>query len=397
MSLHIGTGFSIGGEAYSVGVNASQDAFGKIKDVTPVFGLVFASASYDQEQVASGVRSVFEDVPFIGASSVGEMVEGGVVNQDAVVVLLVCSEERKAFSTHSVFLEGVTERKVGIEAAKAIRKELGGTPDLSFVFSDTLSEATPHAFISAFLKESKGPLVGAGAADGFDFTETYQHHNGKVKTNSAVFAGIRGKLRCGIGTDHGLLPAGTPHTVTRARGVHVEKINDEPALMIYREYFGYEDLQQYTREPLGKLSSFYPLGFRYSLEERFLTVRTPLFLESDGSLRCSDVIPEGSKVQIMIGGKEEALESVREATERAQKELGDSVEPSLAIVISGAGRKRPFGSDLNEEIQEVCATLGRSDIPTVGLYSYGTMTSAPPVNDEHAVFQDCSITVCLIA
>ncbi len=394
MSLKIGIGFSDGKDAYAVGVNACQDALRKVETDRPLFGLVFVASSYDHKKTIEGIQSVLKGVPLVGASSAGEIVHGSIVNKNSVIVVLLGGEDLFFATCSEELEESLSLETVGKKIGERLVREIGAKPDLSFMFTDVMSGVEQHKLVADVLESTGAPVFGGGSADGFDFKRTFQYFKDKVIFKSAVFASIKGDFKFGMGTGHGMLPVGMPRVVTKSEGVHVYNIDNKPAVSLYGEYFGYKDLQRFTTEPIGKLSLSYPLGYRWDIGDKNMIIRAPLFLKSNGSLVCTDNIPEGSDVQIMISDREEALRSVREATQKARIMLGEEEKPAIAIVISSAGRQYSYGSNLDDEVKEVEKGLG-SRIPVVGFYSYGSIC-APNKQGPESVFQDNSVSVCLL-
>ncbi|MGM0482603.1 MAG: FIST signal transduction protein [Patescibacteria group bacterium] len=393
MSLNIGIGFSDGSDAHAVGVNACQDAFRKIKGSHPIFGMVFISSNYDHKKAIDGIRSVLKGVPILGASSAEGIVCGSANTKRSIIVILISGKD----VFFSSYLKGLgsevkkEDRKIG----EKLTRELGGKPDLSFMFTDVLSGFEQHKLVNSLYNSTGAPVFGGGTADGLEFKRTFQYFKDKVETNSAIFGSMKGDFNYGIGMDHGMLPAGIPRSVTKSKGVSVYHINGKPAVTMYGEYFGYKDLQRFTAEPLAKMSVSYPLGFRWDIiEDEHITIRAPLFLRSDGSLICTDHIPEGSNVQLMIGDKEEAQKSVRRAAKKAQTMLGEEERASVAILVSSAGRKYLYGNSMDDEVKDIRSIVG--DVPVVGFYSYGSICASEDSLSEHSVFQDNSVAICLL-
>ncbi len=396
MSLLIGIGFSDGKDAYAVGANACQDALRKINVNSPLFGLVFVSSVYDHKKVIDGIRSVSKDIPLIGASSAGEIVHGNIVNKNSVIVIFLGGSNIFFSSTLQKIDSSSPLDSFSKKIGQSLIREIGAKPDLSFMFTDVLSGILQHKLIDGVFKTLGSPVFGGASADDFYFKRTYQYFKEKVVFENVAMASMKGDFRFGLGMDHGMLPVGMPRRVTRSEGVNVYEIGGKPAVSLYGEYFGYKDLQKFTAEPIGNLSLSYPLGYRWDISDEDIIIRSPLFLKSDGSLVCTDAIPQGSNVQIMISDKEEALNSVHRATKKALAMMGgESEKASLALIISSAGRKYSYGSSIDDEVKEVERCL-KNKVPVVGFYSYGSICATNKDSVNESFFQDNSVSVCLL-
>lgn len=395
MSLLIGIGFSDGKDAYTVGANACQDALRKTNVNTPLFGLVFVSSIYDHKKVIDGIRSVSKDIPLIGASSAGEIVHGNIIDKNSVIVVFLGGGNVFFSSFLQKLDSSASLDPLGKKIGQSLIREIGAKPDLSFMFTDVLSGIEQHKLVNSVFKTLGTPVFGGASADDFYFKRTFQYFKEKVVYENVAMASMKGDFKYGLGMDHGMLPVGMPRLVTRSEGVNVYEIGGKPAVSLYGEYFGYKDLQRFTAEPIGNLSLSYPLGYRWDMSDEEIIIRSPLFLKSDGSLVCTDSIPQGSNVQIMISDKEEALHSVHRATKKAQAMIGDNEKASLALVISSAGRKYSYGSSIDDEVKEVERCLNKK-VPVIGFYSYGSINAVTKDSVKEGFFQDNSISVCLL-
>ena len=395
MSLLIGIGFSDGKDAYTVGANACQDALRKTNVNNPLFGLVFVSSVYDHNKVIDGIRSVSKDIPLIGASSAGEIVHGNITNKNSVIVVFLGGNDVFFSSVLHKLDSSLTFDSLGKKIGQSLIREIGAKPNLSFMFTDVLSGVEQHRLVDSVFKTLKTPIFGGASADDFIFKRTFQYFKERVVFENVAMASVKGDFKFGLGMDNGMLPVGMPRLVTKSEGVNVYEIADKPAVSLYGEYFGYKDLQRFTAEPIGNLSLSYPLGYRWDISDEDIIIRSPLFLKSDGSLVCTDSIPKGSYVQIMISDREEALNSVHRATKKAQVMIGENETASLALVISSAGRKYSYGSSIDDEVKEVERCLNNK-VPVVGFYSYGNIYAKDKDASKESFFQDNSVSVCLL-
>ena len=394
MSLKVGIGFSDGSDAHAVGVNACQEAFRKMAGETPIFGLVFVSSGYEHEKAIEGIQSVLKGVPLLGSSSADGIICEGINIKKSIVVVLLSGKDI-FFSSSVKELDTEAQGETIESICERIIRELGGKPDLTLMFTDILSKFPQHRLVRDIQKLTGSMVFGGASADSFQFKKTFQYFKNSVRSGSAVFGSIKGSFKFGLGMDHGMLPVGMPRTITKSEGVHLYHINDKPAITMYGEYFGYKDLQGFIAEPIAKMATSYPLGFRWEIGESHINIRAPLYLESDGSFICNDSVPEGASVQIMIGDKGEAQKSVQRASHKAMSMLGENEVASLAVMISGAGRKYLYGNNIDDEVKEVKRIVGHS-VPVVGFYSYGNICAPDFSISDSDLFQDNSVSVCLL-
>lgn len=395
MSLKAAVGLSHGEDSHAVGVNSCQDAVNEL-GCAPDMVLVFSSVYYDPEQVIAGVRSVAKTAVVVGSSTSGEITAAGPAKPRGVAVMAISSPGIK-------FYAGVGEniaaspRAAGKTVAEAVKSQAAGPLSVFMMFPDVLTGNGADILRGAL--ESLGehfPVVGGASGDDFQFKKTYQYLGDKVYSGAVVGVGLSGTVKLGVGVRHGWIPIGLPLTVTRSEGGVLHELDGRPALSLYEDYFGNELAGALKDEALAKLAITYPLGMKVSGSDEML-IRSPLFTDQSGSITCTADIPEGVKVQLMLGAREEAVKVAKEAAEKALSELGGTAK--AVLVFDSVARSRLFGEHAGEEIAAVQEVIGKG-VPLIGFYGYGELA---PQDGEvrnmsrcNSVFHNETITVVVL-
>ncbi|MSU55631.1 MAG: hypothetical protein EXS46_03810 [Candidatus Taylorbacteria bacterium] len=390
-------GLSHGDDAYAVGVNACQSAVTQLGGEKPGMILAFASVRYDQEKVLAGILSVAPNVLIVGSSTSGEITSAGPTTRYSVVVMAFVSSDVKFFAAISEPLsKGAYE--AGKSVIDSIKKQT--TEPLSFLmyFSDPLTSNGSEVLRG--VTETVGrdvSVVGASSGDEYQFKKTYQYLNNSIHSDSVVAVGFCGQVKIGVGAKHGWIPIGLPLQVTRSEGSTLRELDGRPAFSVYEDYFGSELTQQIKSEgTFASVASMYPLGIRMSGGVERL-IRNPLRLQEDGSIVCTAEIPEGSEVQLMLGSREEAIKSAREAGQAATESVGTL--PQAVIVFSSITRKKLLGSYAIDEINSVIESTGGT-FPLIGFYTYGEQAPIQTLEKSKvgaiSTFQNETVVVTVI-
>jgi len=382
--LQVGVGKSDGVDAHVVGAEAAQEAlkeFG-LRQVDLV--IVFASVGYQQKDVLRGVRSVTGGALLIGSSTAGEITTVGSAKRPSVVVMATSSDTVKFYADIG---EGIAEdpTAAGRQVADRVKEKSGGSLRLFILFSDVL--AGDGAALVRGVLESLGkhfPLVGGASADNYEFERSYQYFNETVYSGAVVGLGLEGNFKFGIGVKHGWTPVGVPFKVTSSEGPVVHEIDNKPAINVYEEHLGKENILELRNTKLAKIAAAYPLGVKVEGSEELL-IRVPLSVDEGGSITCTAEIEKDSEVRLMVGSREAAVTVARGAGIRAIDQL-EGAEPKAAFVFDSAARGQIFGDKADEEIKAIQESIG-STVPLIGFYAYGEIA---PLEGEVLNVEKCN-------
>ena len=396
--IKAGVGMSYGEDAYTVGVNACQDAIDQLGDKNPDLLILFSSVKYDQEKMLSGVRSVAPNALLIGSSTSGEIITSGPVKERSISIMAIKSPEIKYFT-------GVGEniaagaREAGKVAAEKVKAQAGSDLKAFVMIPDVL--VGNGADIVRGVLDSLGahfPVVGGASGDDFAFKKTFQYVNDNIYSGSVVGLGLTGNFKMGIGVKHGWIPVGEPMKITKSSGAVIYEINNAPAIKIYEDYFGKEEAKILHTEPLAKLAITYPLGMKVAGSDELL-IRDPMTVDEHGSITCAAEMPEGSEVRLMVGSKEEAVRVAKIAAEDAVAQLGGST-PKAVIIFNCIARNKLFGGRSGEEITAIQEAVGK-EVPLIGFYTFGEQA---PLGGEvrniekcNSAFHNETVVICVLA
>lgn len=372
MSIQSGVGLSKNKVSSQAGFEAAKFALTQGKIDRPDFLFVFASSSFNQQELLNGIKEAAGNIPMVGCSTAGEITNEG-PSVKSVAVMAIKSDSLKFYTGL-----GVNVKNGAKEAGKAVATEVSGKAEKAsdhlrafVMFPDVLTGNGADAVRGVLeILGEHFPLVGGAPGDDFEFKKSYEYRDWEVSSGAISGVGISGDFVMGAGVKHGWIPVGVPMKVTKSEGAVVHELDGKPAISIYEEYFG-EKAEELRKEPLARMAITYPLGLKVPDYEEEYLIRDPITVDDKGSITCAAEIPEGSEVRLMIGSKDKAVEAAEDAASRLIKVFKDkNVKPKLVLMFNCIAREKLFAQKANDEIQAVLQIIGK-DVPLAGFYTYG--------------------------
>ncbi len=362
----IGVGFSVKKDSASAVREAVQLAYGAHPQGTFQLAIVFSTLEFAHPKTLQTLCGLTGEIVCVGCSGGAILSPFGTLKH-GIALMLLGLPQGVYYNTAAV---SDIRKKTPLAAGEELgEKLLYGFKDLrrdfAVFFADGLMRDS--SFFLYGLHKQLGlsfPLIGAGASDNLRFQKTYVYYKQDVLTDAACGLVWGGKLRFGVGIQHGWKPLGKPRTVTRAAGNIVFAIDGASAVRMYEEYFGLSVSQ--LRKELAQLSVRYPLGI-YLPEERTYLLRTLLHIHEEGSLEFQGNVPEGSALRLMIGTKESCLQATKTAVEEAARELPLS-QAKCALVFDSLSRSVLLGRDIYRESALLKNHFGA--LPFIGICTF---------------------------
>lgn len=367
--IKAGTGKSQDKNAFKAGAEAAKIAMEQAKEKPDII-IVFSSVCYDQEQMLSGVRSVTKEILLAGSSTAGEISNEGIFSKSVVVMALKADAIRFTVSAETKI--NANSQKAGAALAKAICDRTKDPLALLMIFSDGMADN--GVLLLRGIQEVLGvsfPIIGGSSGDDLLFKKTYQYCNGQVLTDAAVGIGFSGSFSWGTGVMHGWDPIGLPMKITKAKGRTLKKLDNNPAIKIYEDYFG-QKAKELASGPLSRIAYTYPLGLAVKGSTDFL-LRNAMSVDGAGEIICSGDMEEGSIARLMIGSQENAIKAAVSAAKAALVRIKGSKIKAI-FVFDCVARNKFLGSRNKEEIAVIQEVLGKN-IPLAGFYAYGEQAS----------------------
>ncbi|MDD2698856.1 MAG: FIST C-terminal domain-containing protein [Arcobacteraceae bacterium] len=255
-----------------------------------------------------------------------------------------------------------------------------------FVLSDGLNingSQLTKGFGSSLLADVV--VTGGLAGDDANFSKTWVLVDNKPVSNYITAIGFYGdNFKVAYGSQGGWKKFGIDRMVTDAKNNILYKLDDKPALEVYKKYLGEKSIE------LPASGLLYPLMIKEegSTESK---VRTILAVnEDDQSITFAGDIPNGSEVMFMKATFDELIEGASEAG-NSLLEFDYENQEAACIAISCVGRKLVLGQKTEDELEAVYSIFG-DNVEQIGYYSYGEIS---PLKDGRCDLHNQTMTLTL--
>lgn len=355
------------------GAQAARQAIEQVGRLPVIFGILIASHSLAFDQVISGATALLGDTPLLGFTTSAEIHSGEVHQRSVVIALIAGTEVSARVDFWSGFGEDSRSTSQKMVYALQPRQESGTL----LIVADGF-HGDPKDLCNA-LPSGSYTLAGCLAGGELRQARTFQL-GGRQSGNSGLAAAyLDGKIAAGVGMGHGWQDVGVYFQVTRVRGPWIRTLNKLPAAEAYARWLGYE-AREWSFPPLNEIVRLYPLGIEKG-DSKNLLVRSPLRMESDGSLRMHTVLSEGEIAHLLVGNPASCLKSAEETAAQALKSLGKA-RPILGIVLPDISWRMLLETQPGAEIEGVRKTLG-GHIPLIGGYTFGQIANLNQTPEFH--------------
>lgn len=373
-------------KAYSTFIEGALDAgtLEKVRAISPNFICLFFSPDMVGSPVLRELCAAFKDIPVIGCSTAGEISDTKL--SDHAISLMAVNFEKTALRVEGVAIESA---EACYEKSRALAQRLQGE-DLAGVFIlapglNVNGSAITRGFSSVL--GSKVSISGGLAGDKTSFSKTYTLMNGEISEHMIVAVGFYGEhIRIGTGSKGGWAPFGPARRITKADGNLLYKLDEKPALDLYKQYLGEK------AEQLPYSGLLYPFSILEDDQSETGLIRTILDVNHESkSLILAGDMPEGKMVRLMHADVDQLIVGAENAAEEAHLD-GMDAETSVALLVSCVGRKLVMADDVVEEVEAVQHVFGPGT-RMAGFYSYGEICISDLTKEAELHNQTMTITV----
>ncbi|WP_199510090.1 FIST signal transduction protein [Nucisporomicrobium flavum] len=379
--LSVGSGSSCSDDAAVAGAEAARAAVSGLGGVEPGLVIVYASIRYAFDELLAAVRGVTGDVPLVGASSSGQLIEGEYLPPSSGVSVMVLGSGVYRFGTAEVSGIGADIAGSGRELARRALDAAGGdtTPHSALmVLADGMAGDMQSLLAGMYrVTGARVPVVGGAAGDDRTFSGAYVFFGDRALRDAAVAVWIGSDRPLRVVAGHGWQPQTLPMLVTKVDGMAVEEIDGRPAADVFNEAVA-RDASARSEYFEGTYEGWHT-GHSFGLIEPDGTqlIRGG-FVGQDGVLRTFVPLPEYCAVQIVSADQDDLLTASEQVVEEALDGIAD---PAVMLVFSCIARSDLLGDRAAEEAARLHKAAGQ--VATFGYYTYGEFARSNGVAGYH--------------
>ena len=337
----------------------------ELGDAPASAAFVFAYVGHDLALVAKTIAEAFPNMPFIGATTDGEL-SSKCVHSDASMVLHILSDDEVEFVTAVAREASADPSGRAEDAANEASKALTKKAALCIAFPESLTLSGDSAV--AGLRRALGddfPVFGGTSGDNRRVKKTYQLCNGEVLSDSVPLMLISEPIAFSHARLSGWEPLDAAGVVTKSEGNVVFEIDDKPAVDFFSKYVG-----RLVEAP-GTYSE-YPLlvdGADGTRQVAAINVD----LEKNAVVFFGDV-PQGARVRLAEADRDMIVAATGDSVNEAIAGFPGVLVTALAF--SCAARKGILGTRTREEGETMKSLL--PETPFSGFYCYGEIAPEKP-------------------
>lgn len=347
--------------------------------------LVFANRVLLQEpDVLKDIREEFPYEHLVFGSTAGEIIDTYVLDNSVTVLAIEFENTSFIIKTDNIFNHDKNTVQLGKSLsakmpAKGL-KHLFILSEGSFVSGTSLINGLENGL------DQNVPITGGLCGDDNKFEKTLASYKEDPKEGEIVLIGFYGEsLEITFASYGGWMPFGPERTITKAEGNTVYEIDGQPAMELYEKYLG-------DKASEAQFTLMYPLNVTAPGKTEAV-VRTILSIDnSNQAMIFADDVPQGSRVQLMMVSLDDIANGAYTAAKLAMEER--TTPPELGLLVSCIGRKLVMDQRIEEEIEQVCETIGEQ-AAIAGFYSYGEI--APYSVNHSCELHNQTMTLTLIS
>jgi hypothetical protein len=383
MATRVGVGTSHHHNPKQAGKEAVEQAIrtGDIRAADFVF--MFASVGYHQEALIEAVNRASGGAPLSGCSGEGIISIGQADESNFSVATMVIQSDDLVFNNVDArglkLNSGLCGEKIARDLIPFMNDETMGL----FVFADGLTvnfDRFRDALEGTLKLDRFIPMFGGLSADNWEMKRTYQYCNSRVISDGAVCTLMSGKARIAWVVNHGCIPIGAEHEITRCEGNTIYEIDSMPALEVFKEYLDEEEINNWSSAVVNLCLGFKAPATMEGYDE-YLIRFMPTKDDEKGCITISTEAENGTRFSMTRRDQEKIANGVRSAASRIKAAIGNrAIKMVLHFDCAGRGKVVLRDQLKNQLLKELQEKLG-SAIPWIGFYTYGEI--GPVGNHNH--------------
>ena len=388
MGIQAGVGMSHHRNPKVAGQEAVRQALETAGIEKPDFVFMFATVGYNQQDLLKAVREATDGAPLCGCSGEGVIAGSEADESNFSVAVMTISSDQLRFNNGIASSLKEDPAKVGCTIAQAIQPEVSSDTLALFLFPDgvTVNFDRLLAGLEGGLNlDHLLPLVGGTAGDNWALTRTFQYWDDQVVSDGVAWALLSGGAQVAWAVNHGCVPVGVEHKVTRSQGNVIYEIDGRPALEVLGDYLTDDEIEDRPKVGMTSSLGLKTPGYMQDHDEYIIRQMAGGMDVTTGSMVIPTEVSEGTSIQVTRRDYEKLSKGVEWVAEEIKAHLGDN-PAKLVFQFDCAGRGKVFLRE-QQKLQLLETLRGRigPDVPWLGFYTYGEIAPVGGHNCFHNV------------
>jgi hypothetical protein len=323
----------------------------------------FCYSIYNSEELITAFNTEFPNIPVIGCSSAGEIIDGKLWNGTLVASAYT---DEVIDDVKIEILDNINNNFCLTQMIDSFEKyfnskfrELDVKKYFALTYIDGMS-IKEETILDEVGYRTNIAFVGGSAGDDCVFRKTIVFGNGKFATNGIVVAVVKSKVNFAVYKSQAFLS--TEHKVTATKVDEAKRIiyelDNRPAIDVYCEKLGI-DKNIISEQELTNIFNSHPLGL-IVLGQPF--VRTIRGIVEDNALSLACNVKEGLVLNVL--DSKSIVEQTQEDIDLIKKR-----HPTISNIIIFNCIVRYFELSANNDVEKYGNVF--SDLPVIGLNTYG--------------------------
>ena len=325
----------------------------------------------DKKIIKEQLEKLADDFPnaiIIGTTTAGEISHATMHDHTTVISLSLFKNTK---------LKAYYSKKIDKDSGTTLSQNIcSQNTKAAIILSEGLKGDDYEAFIKSIKVENPELLIAGGlAGDNFALKKTYIFFGTKIYKKGAISVSFSGKkLFAQNRYNLNWTPIGKEFTITSSQGNRVEKIDNEPAVVVFKRYLG-EDIFHNNASALSDFQMLYKEG-------QTVVSRTPMSVDGE-SIIFAGPLKKGQKVQFGFSNASSVISGSNDISQSVSKNPAEAI-----FIYSCIARKTLLGKTLEDEFKSF-----ESLAPTAGFFTYGEFYST---NKNNALL-NCTTTILVLS
>lgn len=367
--ISVGVGYSVESSTGQAAVEAATMAMAEASLAKADIAVVFATVDHRPfyPLLLKKVQQTTQAPHLVGCSALGLVTtHGEIMGEPGIAVMVLSSPD---ISVTTFLLRQLEKRSeaIGREIGRIVNAQRRDS-SLLILLPDTFTLQSRSFFHAIHKEAGRVDVVGGGASEDGNETQTYQFCGGEVDSNAVAGALLSGQFTATIGLSQACHPVGDPVMVTKARGNRILELGGRPAYEVFATLFR-DSLDEDPRTLAHSVFIGLPTEASHThLARGEYLVRNIIGVDPrQGGLTVAEEVSEGQVVSFALRDPRRACKDIAEMVSDLSR-VHHGHPPRLGLYFNCCGRGPALYGKPDIDLTIIKRYFG--EMPLIGFFSY---------------------------